>query len=30
VGLAPHHCSWIMQSGMLMNHVYTVPCSTAC
>jgi hypothetical protein len=22
--IAPHHCSWIMQSGMLMNHVHTV------
>jgi hypothetical protein len=30
VGLAPHHCSWLMQSGVLMNHVYTVPCSTPC
>jgi hypothetical protein len=29
VGIAPHHCSWIMQSGMLMNHVCTVPCSTS-
>ena len=28
MGLAPHHCSWKIQSGMLMNHVHTVPCST--
>jgi hypothetical protein len=21
--IAPRHCSWIMQSGMLMNHVHT-------